>query len=130
MTAALSDLLAPLEPQLEAMRTVLARELESEDPAVAAMLEHLSRFRGKQLRATLLLLMGQASGNDHHVKLPPAMTEFGRCRAFMMIVMQFLSTDDDSPGKDVAAAIFGIGVSIPPPVAHSIDYTSSPERNP
>ncbi len=65
MTAALSDLLAPLEPQLEAMRTVLARELESDDPAVAGMLEHLSRFRGKQLRATLLLLMGQASGNDH-----------------------------------------------------------------
>ena len=65
MTVELTDLLAPLEPELEAMRSVLARELESDDPAVATMLEHLSRFRGKQLRATLLLLMGRASGNEH-----------------------------------------------------------------
>lgn len=44
-------------------------ELRSDDPVLADILEHTARFRGKQLRPTLLLLIAQATGGvrrDHH----------------------------------------------------------------
>ena len=48
----------------------------------------------------------------------------------MVIVVEFFTANDDTPGEDVSAAIIGVSVAISPPVSHSIDHTSSPERNP
>ncbi|MHC4263253.1 MAG: polyprenyl synthetase family protein, partial [Planctomycetota bacterium] len=47
---------------------VLDAELQDESAAVRDMLGHVARFRGKQLRAAMVLLCGRASGNygDEH----------------------------------------------------------------
>ncbi|QDU67182.1 polyprenyl synthetase family protein [Engelhardtia mirabilis] len=58
----LPNLLAPIEADLERTREVLDRELSDNSPAVRDMLDHISRFRGKQLRAAMVLLCGRASG--------------------------------------------------------------------
>ena len=65
-----------------------------------------------------------------HVKLKPAMAEFGRCWALMVIVVQFLAADYDAPGKDVTAAVSGVGVAIAPPVPYAIDHSGSPKWHP
>ncbi len=60
----LPELLAPVRPGLEAMRAILAEEL-SEQGDVGERVAHISRFRGKELRAALVLLAGKAAGNDN-----------------------------------------------------------------
>ncbi len=59
----LAQVLAPVEADLDRVRAVLERELSDTSPAVRDMLGHVSRFRGKQLRAALVLLCGRAAGN-------------------------------------------------------------------
>lgn len=61
--AELSALLAPIESDLELTRQVLDRELTDDSAAVRDMLDHVGRFRGKQLRAALVLLCGRAAQN-------------------------------------------------------------------
>lgn len=56
-----AELLAPIEADMERMRAVIAGELESDSPAVRDMTSHVSRFQGKQLRAALVLMVGEAS---------------------------------------------------------------------
>lgn len=54
--------------ELEEVREVFDRELQSDLPIVADMLEEVSKFRGKMLRPVLVLLCGKAYGqvNDSH----------------------------------------------------------------
>ena len=49
---------------MERMREVLTRELVAESDAVSDMTDHIARFRGKQLRAAVCLLAGDATGNS------------------------------------------------------------------
>jgi octaprenyl-diphosphate synthase len=61
----LHDLLSPVEGAMQQVRQELQGLLVGESPALADMLEHLTRFQGKRLRAALLLLSGQAVGNTN-----------------------------------------------------------------
>ncbi|MEZ6013633.1 MAG: polyprenyl synthetase family protein [Planctomycetota bacterium] len=61
--AKLAALVAPVEAGLERMRDVLVHALASDVPAVSDMIDHIGRFRGKQLRGALVLLAGRAAGN-------------------------------------------------------------------
>lgn len=60
--------LAPVADGLEKMRGILLAEMADESKAVGDMTSHVGRFRGKQLRAGLVLLVGEATGNttDEH----------------------------------------------------------------
>lgn len=69
-TSAPADLLAPIAHDLDEVERVLARSLASERPFVAELVAHLSHYRGKRLRPTLLLLTARACGQltpAHHV---------------------------------------------------------------
>jgi octaprenyl-diphosphate synthase len=65
---ALFELLAPVAPALERMRSILAAQIRESSPAVRDMTDHVARFHGKQLRGALVLLTGEATGNttDEH----------------------------------------------------------------
>ena len=67
----LSRLLGPVEEGMERMREVLLAQLDEESGAVSDMTDHVGRFRGKQLRAGLVLLSGEATGNttDEHAAI-------------------------------------------------------------
>lgn len=66
--ARLRSLYAPVEAGMARMRDVLTANTAEASPAVRDMTGHLSRFHGKQLRAALVLLSGEATGNstDEH----------------------------------------------------------------
>ncbi len=66
--ARLERLLAPVADGMARMREILVRQLSEDSAAVADMTGHVGRFRGKQLRAVLVLLSGDATGNstDEH----------------------------------------------------------------
>lgn len=71
LSSSLTRLLAPVEDGMERMRALLVEQLQSGSPAVCDMTAHVSRFRGKQLRAGLVLLSGEATGNttDEHASV-------------------------------------------------------------
>jgi octaprenyl-diphosphate synthase len=56
-------------PQLAEVDALFQRELRSDLAGVNALVRHVSRFRGKMLRPTLVLLSGRAAGElrDEHV---------------------------------------------------------------
>jgi octaprenyl-diphosphate synthase len=63
-------LYAPIARDLEAVERVFADTIASPRPALGRMLEHLTHYRGKRLRPTLLLLTAHACGRvtpAHHV---------------------------------------------------------------
>jgi octaprenyl-diphosphate synthase len=60
----LRKLVSPVRAQLEETRAVLEREIADPAPAAQDMLDHISRFRGKQVRGALLLLSGAATGAE------------------------------------------------------------------
>lgn len=64
----LARLLAPVEGGMARMREVLAAQMTENSPAVRDMTDHVGRFQGKQLRAALVLLAGEATKNttDEH----------------------------------------------------------------
>ena len=62
MPNVLDGLLETIAPQLAAVEASFARELDSEIAPVNTLVKHVSRFRGKMLRPTLVLLAGQACG--------------------------------------------------------------------
>lgn len=68
---ALREVVAELVSEdLNAAMRVYDSELGSANPALVDILRHTSRFRGKQLRPTLLLLVAKATGGvreSHHV---------------------------------------------------------------
>jgi len=61
-SAELVQLFQPVEEGLDAMRACLEEQLVESSHAVADMTGHVSRFRGKQLRAALVLLSAKACG--------------------------------------------------------------------
>ncbi len=67
----LRRLLAPIAEDMERMHDVLIEQVRSTSPAVRDMTDHVGRFRGKQLRAALVLLSGEATGNttDEHARV-------------------------------------------------------------
>ena len=69
--ALLAELVSPVSDALDRMREVLSGELSDPSPVVSDMLDHADRFRGKQLRAALVLLSGEATGNttDEHPRI-------------------------------------------------------------
>ncbi|MBI5434464.1 MAG: polyprenyl synthetase family protein [Planctomycetes bacterium] len=64
----LARLLAPIEGSMARMREVLSSQMTETSPAVRDMTDHVGRFQGKQLRAALVLLAGEATKNstDEH----------------------------------------------------------------
>jgi octaprenyl-diphosphate synthase len=60
-TFSLEELLEPVRDGLEQMRAALNAEL-SDDGFVGERTAHVARFRGKELRAAMVLLSGQATG--------------------------------------------------------------------
>ncbi|MCC6407262.1 MAG: polyprenyl synthetase family protein [Planctomycetes bacterium] len=64
----LARLLAPIESSMARMREVLSSQMTETSPAVRDMTDHVGRFQGKQLRAALVLLAGEATKNstDEH----------------------------------------------------------------
>ena len=66
--ALLAELFAPVGEGMERMRATLREQLVEHSGAVTDMTGHIDRFHGKQLRAGLVLLTGEASGNttDEH----------------------------------------------------------------
>ncbi len=71
MTTALMSLTDSIASELAAVEDRFHEELDSELDCVNALVRHVSRFRGKMLRPTLLLLAGKACGElcDAHVTL-------------------------------------------------------------
>jgi octaprenyl-diphosphate synthase len=53
---------------MERVREILIAQLAEDSAAVSDMTDHIGRFRGKQLRAALVLLAGEVTGNasDEH----------------------------------------------------------------
>ena len=48
----------------------------------------------------------------------------------MVIVVQFLTAHQNTPGGDIAGGIPRLIVAITPVVPHPVDHSSSPKRNP
>src|SRR5438270_127886 len=69
MPTALTALTECIGPQLDAVECLFNQELRSDLPGVNVLVKHVSRFRGKMLRPTLLLLWGKACGSlcDAHI---------------------------------------------------------------
>lgn len=59
----LNEIYAPIEQGMERMREVLIQNVSDGSAAVRDMTDHVKRFRGKQMRAALVLLSGEATGN-------------------------------------------------------------------
>ena len=66
--ARLERVLAPAAEGIARMRSVLDLQISESSRAVGDMTDHVRRFRGKELRAALVLLAGDATGNatDEH----------------------------------------------------------------
>jgi octaprenyl-diphosphate synthase len=64
----LAEVVLPVSSGLERMRGAIAAQLAEHSGAVRDMTAHVGHFRGKQLRAALLLLSGEVTGNttDEH----------------------------------------------------------------
>lgn len=62
MTTTLQSLARCIQPHLDEVEKLFHEELASDLPSVNALVKHVSRFRGKMLRPTLVLLAGKASG--------------------------------------------------------------------
>lgn len=64
-------MLAPVSSGMERMRAIMEAQVRSDAAAVQAMTAHVGSFRGKQLRAALVLLVGKAAGarDDEHAEV-------------------------------------------------------------
>ena len=69
--ARLAELVAPIQDGMARMRRVLREQVADGSDAVSDMTDHVDRFQGKQLRASLVLLTGEATGNttDEHASV-------------------------------------------------------------
>lgn len=59
---ALPDLFALVQPELDRMNAALLRDLDPTSQDVAALIEHVGQYRGKQLRPALVFLWARAAG--------------------------------------------------------------------
>ena len=66
--AELDRLMTPIADGMRRMNALLAQNVQDASPAVRDMTSHVARFQGKRLRAALVLLTGEATGNttDEH----------------------------------------------------------------
>jgi len=66
--SAVGEIVAPVTDGLARVNDILRAQLTEDSGAVRDMTGHVGRFRGKQLRAALVLLSGDATGNatDEH----------------------------------------------------------------
>jgi octaprenyl-diphosphate synthase len=66
--SAVAELIAPVADGLARVNEILRAQLVEDSGAVRDMTDHVGRFQGKQLRAALVLLSGEATGNstDEH----------------------------------------------------------------
>ena len=69
--ALLAEIVGSVAGGLGSMQEILEAELQDPSAAVADMLDHVARFRGKQLRGALVLLVGEATGktSEEHPKV-------------------------------------------------------------
>lgn len=69
--AELAQVLGPVAEGMQRMRKDLLEQILEGSAAVRDMTDHVGRFQGKQLRAGLVLLSGEATGNttDEHPKI-------------------------------------------------------------
>ncbi len=63
MQTTLVSLTDCIRPQLEAVETLFHAELTSDLRSVNTLVKHVSRFRGKMLRPSLVLLCGRAAAS-------------------------------------------------------------------
>ena len=56
--------------------------------------------------------------------------EPGRGRVGMVVVVQFLATDDQAPGRDVGGGVLRLEIAVAPVMAQAVDHAGGPERNP
>lgn len=74
-TEATSDLqlmYAPIQAELERLSRFLKQEFHSPEPFIYQILQHIAKFRGKQIRPALLFLSSKIGGGeptDDHVKI-------------------------------------------------------------
>ena len=68
-TAPLQDLTALVRPELDRINRELAEDLASGEADLSPLIEHVSQFRGKQVRPALVCLAGRAVGlsTDAHI---------------------------------------------------------------
>ena len=68
MHALLAEMTELIGPQMAAVDSLFHRELKSDLACVNTLVKHVSRFRGKMLRPSLVLLAGKACGtlSDAH----------------------------------------------------------------
>ena len=64
------------------------------------------------------------------IELEAAQGELGRAREGVMVVVQFLTTDDEAPRRQVGRGVVAFDVAIAPPVAESVDDAGGHERDP
>ena len=62
--AELDTIYAPIEGDLRELDSFLRREFASREPFIHAILEHIARFRGKQIRPALLFLCTRLVGGE------------------------------------------------------------------
>ena len=60
--ARLERLVGPIAAELEQMRSAVLAQLSEDSGAVRDMTDHIARFRGKQLRGVMVLLVAKAHG--------------------------------------------------------------------
>ena len=68
-SAQLDQIYAPIQEEVELLTDFLRGEFESAEPFIFEILEHISRFRGKQIRPALLFLTHRLAGGtvEHDV---------------------------------------------------------------
>lgn len=92
--ARLARLVEPIQDGLAAMREAIAECCSEDNGAVSDMTSHIARFRGKQLRGAMVLLIGKATENYGH--------EHPRVAAIVeMIHLATLVHDDVLDGAEV-----------------------------
>ena len=101
MDTRLARLMAPIDAGMARVRERITEELRGDSDAVADMTAHISRFRGKQLRAALVLLCGSATRNDDP-ELPDV------AAIVEMIHLATLVHDDVLDGADVRRRVASV----------------------
>ena len=101
MDTRLARLMAPIDAGMARVRERITEELRGDSDAVADMTAHISRFRGKQLRAALVLLCGSATRNDNP-ELPDV------AAIVEMIHLATLVHDDVLDGADVRRRVASV----------------------
>ncbi len=97
--ASLQALVAPIADDLASMREILGSALVSDVPAVSDMLDHIGRFRGKQLRGALVLL--NAAGRSGPKARSADQTELPVVAAIVELIhLATLVHDDVLDGAD------------------------------